>query len=171
MTKKCLSRRSLGEDGNTKLHKNQFDILILFFAPSRLCGIKISTAMRTKNHKNREIIVKNMEKQQKTDYFFTAPNPHFSVELFSDTRLRQRPPARHTAGVSIVELVYVEDWTAAGECCCRQKKPLKLVPVCFRQGSPRGETGRYTRFYWENPHFRAPLFVKANPILKIYDRF
>ena len=52
----------------------------------------------------------------------------FSEELFSDTRLRQGPPA----GVQ----VYVEDWTAAVQRSSREKKPLK---------SPRGQTNSTTK--------------------------
>ena len=87
--------------------------------------------------------LKNMKKQQKTDYFLITPNPHFSAELFSDTRLRQGVPA----GV----LTYVEDCSAAVQRSSREKKPLK---------SPRGETLVSS----ENPrHFHYPLFVKTNP--------
>ncbi len=65
---------------------------------------------------------KNVKKHEKMNTKLHKQN-HFSAELFSDTRLRQGPPA----GV----LTYVEDWTAAVQRRSREKKPLK---------SPRGET-------------------------------
>ncbi|HEG42698.1 MAG TPA: hypothetical protein ENH94_01480 [Phycisphaerales bacterium] len=78
--------------------------------------------------------------------FFTTSKHHFSAELFSDTRLRQGPPA----GV----LVYVEDWTAAVQRSSRKKKPLK---------SPRGQTVFVRSFgFLQGASLRSPVTSKFN---------
>ncbi|HEG44623.1 MAG TPA: hypothetical protein ENH94_11310 [Phycisphaerales bacterium] len=87
--------------------------------------------------------------------FFTTSKPHFSAacpaialgrrrKLFSDTRLRQGPPAGCKNGDWLVpaegRVVPVPFFATAVQRRSREKKPLKLVPACIKQGSPRGET-------------------------------
>ncbi len=68
--------------------------------------------------KTRNNLAKNKEMKSKPN-FFTTPKPHFSAELFSDTRLRQGPPAS--------VLVYVEDWTASRRALLPPKETAKIT--------------------------------------------
>ncbi len=102
--------------------------------------------------------------------FFTTIKPHFSAELFSDTRLRQEPPAGCKNGDWLVpaegRVVPVPFFVTAVQRSCRQKKPLKLVPACIKQGSPRGENA----IMRNEPNFNSKTPTLTHEITKIYSR-
>ena len=102
--------------------------------------------------------------------FFTTLKPHFSAELFSDTRLRQEPPAGCKNGDWLVpaegRVVPVPFFATAVQRSSRQKKPLKLVPACIKQGSPRGENRTMPSLFPGKPAFLRQLFLGSKPNFK-----
>ncbi len=91
------------------------------------------------------VFVKNMKKQQKNQTIF-------SEELFSCRRSAEGGLARRPVGVVL------------------STKPLKLVPACIKQGSPRGENKRIASHFPPNyslllgkPALLRNLFLRNEP--------
>ncbi len=93
--------------------------------------------------------------------FFTTPNPNFSAELFSDTRLRQEPPAGCKNGDWLVpaegRVVPVPFFATAVQRSSRQKKPLR---------SPRGENA----IMRNEPNFNREASTLTHEITKDYNK-